>query len=122
MATNKEATRYASHTQETRIAKKLGARVNSNSGAGLFDKGDLKIPEISMMLECKTCMTPKKSFSIKKEWFEKNEAEKFINRSAHSVVAFNFNYEDSADYYIIDDKLMKFLVEALRAEAEEEVE
>lgn len=47
MATNKEATRYASHTQETRIAKKLGARVNSNSGAGLFDKGDLKIPEIS---------------------------------------------------------------------------
>lgn len=122
MTTNKEATRYASHTQESRVAKKLGARVNSNSGAGLFEKGDLMLEDIGMMIECKTCMTPKKSFSIKKEWLEKNEAEKFINRASNSVIAFNFDYEDKNDYYIIDDKLMKFLVEALRAEVEEELE
>ena len=32
----------------------------------------------SLLIECKTCMTDKDSFSIKKDWIIKNREEKFI--------------------------------------------
>ena len=110
---NKTSTREASAIQEKRIADKLGGIVNSNSGAGLWNKGDIRIENASMSVECKTCMTPKQAFSIKKEWIDKNKEESFTNRLNHSVIAFNFDYNDKKDYYVIDDKLMKFLVECL---------
>lgn len=107
------ATRDASSVQEKRIAKKLGGIMTPNSGAGHFKKGDIQIPEAGLLIECKTCMTPKNSFSIKKEWLEKNTQELFASGLSNSVVAFNFNYEDKKDYYVIDDKLMKYLIEKL---------
>ena len=113
---NKSATRYASSVQENRVANKLGGYVNSNSGAGLFKKGDILIKDINLGIECKTCMNKKTSFSIKKEWLEKNKREVFSNRLDNMIIAFNFYYEDKNDYYIIDDKLMKYLVEKLREE------
>lgn len=107
------ATRDASNIQEKRVAKKLGGQISPNSGAGKWDKSDIKIPEASISIECKTCMTPKKSFSIKKDWIEKSVNESFINRTDNQVIAFNFDYQDKNDYYVINDKLMKFLVEKL---------
>ena len=71
MTKNKISTRFASDTQEQRIAKKFDGKIQLNSGAGKFSKGDIIIPDIGMQIECKTCMTPKESFSIKKEWLEK---------------------------------------------------
>lgn len=109
-------TREASSIQENRVAKKLGGVVNSNSGAGNFNKGDIRIPDIAMTIECKTCMKPKDSFSIKKDWLVKNKNEAFITRSNYTCIAFNFNCEDKTDYYIIDDNLMSFLVEKLKEE------
>ena len=35
-------------------------------------------------------MTPKQSFSVKKEWFEKNKKESFSMRLQNQMVAFNF--------------------------------
>ena len=58
----------------------------------------------------------KKSFSIKKEWLDKSADELFASRCNSNVIAFNFNYEDKKDYYVINDKLMKFLIEKLREE------
>lgn len=115
--TNKEATRYASSVQEKRVARKLGGKVSSNSGAGLFNKGDIVVEDASLLIECKTCMEPKKSFSIKKDWIEKNKEEAFRLRLDNHTIAFNFDYQDKKDYYIIDDKLMDFLVEKLRQES-----
>ena len=86
--TNKEATRHASSVQEKRIAGKLGGQVSSNSGAGLFNKGDIVCSDASLLIECKTCMEPKKSFSIKKEWIEKNKEEAFRLRLDNHVIAF----------------------------------
>lgn len=106
-------TREASSIQEHRIAKKLNGTVNPNSGGGLWEKADVKVPEASLSIECKTCITPKKSFSIKREWIEKNKEDAFINRLSNHVVAFNFDYTDKNDYYVIDDKLMRFLVEKI---------
>ena len=114
---NKEATRYASSVQEKRVAGKLNGTVSSNSGAGLFNKGDVVCEDASLLIECKTCMEPKKSFSIKKEWIEKNKEEAFRLRLDNHVIAFNFDYQDKRDYYVIDDKLMEFLVRKLEEES-----
>ena len=116
MTKNKESTRYASSIQENRIANKLDGKISSNSGAGLFNKGDIICTDASLLIECKTCMEPKKSFSIKRDWIEKNKEEAFRLRLDNHVIAFNFDYQDKKDYYIIDDKLMAFLVEKLRTE------
>ena len=112
----KIATRTASDIQEERVAEKLGGQRNSNSGAGLFRKGDVHVRDASLLCECKTCMKPKDSFSIKKEWIEKDRKEAFANRLDNTVIAFNFNYEDKEDFYVIDDKLMRFLIEKLKEE------
>lgn len=112
----KDTTRHASETQEKRICAKLGGQRTPNSGAGYFKKGDIQIPEASVLVECKTCMSPKKSFSIKKEWLDKNKQELFASGLSNSVIAFNFDYADKTDYYIIDDKLMKYLIEKLTEE------
>ena len=117
--TNKEATRYASSVQEKRVAGKFGGKVSSNSGAGLFNKGDVVCEDASLLVECKTCMEPKKSFSINKDWIEKNKEEAFRLRLDNHVIAFNFDYQDKKDYYIIDDKLMGFLVHCLEKENDE---
>ena len=114
---NKEATRYASSVQEKRVAGKLNGVVSSNSGAGLFNKGDVVCEDASLLVECKTCMEPKKSFSIKKEWIEKNKEEAFRLRLDNHVIAFSFDYQDKKDYYVIDDKLMEFLVRKLEEES-----
>jgi len=116
MTKNKSATRFASQTQESRISEYLGGRVNSNSGAGRFNKSDVVIDSASMSIECKTCMTKKDSFSIKKEWIEKHSSEAFANRLENRAIAFNFFYEDKEDYFVIDKKLMKFLIDKLSEE------
>lgn len=116
---DKVSTREASSIQEKRIAKKLDGTANPNSGAGMTKKGDVELSDIGLLVECKTCMTPKQSFSIKKDWIEKNKQEAFMTRNNDSVIAFNFDYTDKKDYYIINDKLMTFLVEKLREENEQ---
>ena len=117
--TNKEATRYASSVQEKRVAGKLDGKVSSNSGAGLFNKGDIVVEDASLLVECKTCMESKKSFSIKKDWIDKNKEEAFRLRLDNHVIAFNFDYQDKKDYYIIDDKLMEYLVHCLERDNDE---
>ena len=116
MTKNKSSTRYASETQEDRIADKLEGRVCPNSGAGRFFKSDVRVDNASLSVECKTSMTPKDSFSIKKAWIEKHYEEAFSNRLSNTAIAFSFCFDDKKDYYVIDDRLMKFLVEKLKEE------
>lgn len=117
MTKNKESTRYFSDTQEKSVCKALGAQQQSNSGAGRWRKGDCVHKDASMLIECKTVMTDKESVSIKKDWIEKNKQEKFTQRLSSSCIAFNFG-PNQQNYYIIDEKLMRFLVDKL---SEEEV-
>lgn len=107
------STRKASEIQEERISKKLNAIRTPNSGAGKWKKGDLYIPDASLLIEAKTCIKEKDSFSIKKEWLEKTIEESFSNRLDNSILAFSFCYDDKKDYYVINDSLMSFLVEKL---------
>ena len=115
MTKNKESTRYFSHQHEVSVCKALEGQLTSNSGAATFSAGDVIQKEASLLIECKTSMSEKSSVSIKKEWLEKNEKEKFQSHLDNSCLCFNFG-PDTKNYYVISEKLMKFLVEKLKEE------
>lgn len=115
MNKNKESTRYYSDLQESYVSKLLNCYRQSNSGAGKFNKGDLINKDASLLIECKTCVSNKDSFSVKKEWLTKNKEEKHSMRIENDCIAFNFG-PNSENYFIIDEKLMKFLVSKLAEE------
>lgn len=110
-------TRYFSDRQEKQIVKLLGGVQNSNSGAGKWAKGDVVIPSASLLIEAKTVTADKDSFSIKKEWLEKNLKEAKESHLLNNCLAFNFG-PDQNNYFVINEKLMKFLVEKLTEENE----
>lgn len=114
--TNKDSTRYYSDKHEKQVCKALGALQTSNSGAGKWNKGDCVQKNASLLIECKTCEKEKQSFSIKKDWITKNKEEAFMNRLNNYCIAFSFEPEPKNSYYVIDEKLMKFLVEKLSEE------
>lgn len=113
---NKNSTRYFSNKQEKKVAKQVGGRKTANSGATMFSKGDVTISDL-MLIECKTCVKEQRSFSIKKEWIEKNDEEKFAMGIENSALAFDFG--DGEQHYIIDAKLFRRLVDFLQKEKEE---
>ena len=108
-------TRAFSSKQEEYISRLLGGTVNPNSGAGKWKKGDVIISSASLLVECKTATSDKSSFSIKSDWIEKNKKEAYENRLCSHCIAFNFG-PDKPNYFVIDEKLMKFLVEKLSEE------
>ena len=104
-------TRYFSDKQEKQVAKKVGGKQTSNSGATDFGgKGDLVLS--NMILECKTKMTPSQQITIKKEWLDKVAQEKVFMGKEHSALAFNFG-PDEQNYYIIDEYLFQDLLDYL---------
>ena len=103
-------TRFYSNKQEKAVAKAVGGRQTPNSGATKHVKGDVTTDNI--LIECKTCTTHKKSFTIQKEWIYKNREEAFAMGKDHSVVVFNFG-EGEENHYIISEKLFKKLKEYL---------
>ena len=109
---NKNSTRYYSNNQEISVCKLLNAIQTPNSGAGKWRKGDCQQQEASLLIECKTVTTDKNSFSIKKDWIIKNKEEAFNQRLNNTCIAFNFG-PNQKNYFVIDEKLMKFLVEKL---------
>lgn len=109
MTANKGSTRYVSNKHEKRTSKNIGAKMQVSSGSSAFLKGDLFTD--SCLVECKTCMTEKKSFSIKKEWLEKIEEQAIEMRKQYPILAFDFG--DGENYYILNEKVMKKFIEFL---------
>lgn len=112
MNKNTNSTRYFSNLQEQAVCKILGATQQPNSGATKFRPGDCVIEDASLLIECKTSMKEKNSYSIKKEVLNKNKKEAFETRLSSNCVCFDFG-PNTDRYYIIDEKMMKFLVEKL---------
>ena len=92
-------TRYYSRRQETNVAKKLDGKVQPNSGATMFAKGDLVLDD--WLIECKTKVSESQSMSIKKEWLTKNAEEAFSMGKQHSALVFNFGEEHYPQNYVI---------------------
>ena len=110
-------TRYYSDLQEKAVCRLLGGYQVANSGAGHFCKSDVVVKDVSLGIECKTCVTDKSSFSIKRDWLEKSKEEGFQNRLANSALAFSFG-PNQPNYFVINSRLMAYLVEKLREEGE----
>lgn len=99
-----------SASQERDIARLLGGRVQSNSGGTRFGGGDVLTKEF--FIEAKTPTKEQSSFSIKREWISKMCEQAFEQGKPHCALAFRFDPEDE-DYFVINSRLMKALVEYL---------
>jgi hypothetical protein len=106
-------TRHYSSAQEKSVSKAVGGKVQKNSGATAFDKGDVVVSgKNGFLLECKTKTSASESISIKKEWFEKNKQECLLTGTPHQAVVFNFGPNEE-NHYIIDEYLFLELLNHL---------
>ena len=102
-------TRWYSDKQEKKVAKSLDGHKVANSGATAFNKGDVTTDK--WLIECKTCTKEQRTFTVKREWLEKNEEEAFAMRKPYTAVAIDFG--DGEQHYIISEKLFRRLVDHL---------
>lgn len=101
---NKDSTKYYSSRQEAYIAKLLGGKMVPGSGSARFCGGDVKAPDF--LIEAKTTTTPKKSFSIKKDWLEKSEQERKDLQIPYSALAFQFE-PDGENFFVLKEQLFR---------------
>lgn len=105
--------RFYSNKQEKKVAKTVKGFQVVNSGATKFSKGDVVTK--NWLIECKTTTaTEKASFSIKREWLEKNKEEAFAMGKEFSALA--FDYGDGRNWYVIDEKTFITLQRLLEQE------
>jgi len=110
-------TRKYSNKQEKKVANDIKGKKTANSGATLFQKGDVN--NKYFCIECKTATTEKQSFSIKKEWIDKIKEESFAMKKPNWAIAFNFGDQIyNKNYYIIDETLFKQLTKYIENEEE----
>ena len=109
MTNNKKSTRYYSGRQERKVAKAVKGKLVSNSGASDFTAGDV-VSDL-FLIECKTKTTESKSFTIKKEWLDKNREEAFEMGKPYSAMAIDFG--DGENHYLINEKLFIKLLKSL---------
>lgn len=107
-------TRYYSNRQEKQVAKEIGGTKTKNSGATMFQKGDVEVGSL-FLLECKTHTKSSNSLTIKKEWLEKNTQEALFMGKKYNALVFNFGPNEK-NYYIIDEYLMQYLLEKLKSD------
>lgn len=108
------ATRDFSNAQERSVAKALGGHQTANSGATPFTKGDVIVGEF--VVECKTKMAECNSFTIQKDWLKTINRERIEMGKSACALAFTFDV-GKTNYYVIDERLMKRLVELINEEA-----
>lgn len=109
----RKSTRFYSNNQEKKVAKAVKGFQVVNSGATAFKKGDVVTK--NWLIECKTTTaTEKASFSIKREWLEKNKEEAFAMGKEFSALA--FDYGDGRNWYVIDEKTFLHMQELFEQE------
>lgn len=105
-------TRFYSKVQEKAVARAVGGKRVANSGATPFQKGDVTTK--NWLIECKTCTEPRKSFTLHREWFDKNKEEAFAMHKDYSALVFDFG--DGDRIYCIDERLFQELIQHLQEE------
>ena len=105
-------TRHFSKQQETTVAKDLGGQTTKNSGATMFQKGDITLDNL-LLIECKTKTTHADSISIKKEWLSKNKSEALFMGKKYNTLAFSFGPNEE-NYYILDEVLFEEFINFLK--------
>ena len=107
----KDPTRAYSKKQEDYVAKKFGGDRVKNSGATMFEPGDVKLDY--WLLECKTKMADSHTITIHKEWLEKLKQEALFSGKPHEALIFNFG-PNQKNYVIIDELTFHEIVDLLK--------
>ena len=107
-------TRYYSKRQETKVAKVVCGKRQSNSGATAFAKGDVVTQD--WLIECKTKTKDCNSFTIKEDWLLKNEEEAFAMGKNNSALCFDFGPSANKRYYVISERLFEIFKNYLEEE------
>lgn len=99
--------------QETRIAQLFRGKRTPQSGGGKFAKGDVLTESDygSFLIECKTSITPKPSYSVKKEILQKADEER--REMGKDFYALAFTFGDEEDYFVLNKKAMAYLLSNL---------
>jgi len=104
-------TRWYSNKQEKKIAKAVNGKKTPNSGATLFKKGDVTTDK--WLYEAKTKTEESKSFTIKREWIEKNKEEAFAMGKDYNALVIDFG--DGKQFYLLDEKTFLEMKDCLEA-------
>ena len=110
---NPKASKYFSSRQELYIANLLNGKIQPASGSTGFAKGDILTDDF--LIEAKCPMSEKKSFSIKKDWIDKNELERLEMHKPYCALAFQFE-PDGENYFVLSEKTFKKLLDILKSE------
>ena len=100
-------TRDYSDKQEKHIAKVTGGKVQSNSGGTKFGGGDVHTDKF--LIEAKTSMSVKQSFSIKKDWMKKLQEQTFEQGKECGVLAFQFEPYGKNYYVLTEHQFLEYL-------------
>ena len=102
------AGKIASVAQEERIAKLFRGKRTPQSGGGKWVCGDILAGKL--LIECKTTVEPKLTYSVQKAVLDKanHEAREMGKESA--VLAFTIG-ENFEDYFVVDTKFIKSYLE-----------
>lgn len=95
-------TRYFSDKQEKHIARVTGGKVQSNSGGTKFGGGDVHTR--TLLIEAKTPTKDRESFTIKRDWLYKAYNQAFEQGKQGAVLAFRFDPDVNADYYVLNER------------------
>lgn len=101
-------TRYYSSKQEKYVADLLDGHKQASSGSTPYNKGDVITD--NWLFECKTTTKPKTSFSIKKDWIDKNFIERVEMGKPYSAIVYQYE-EDGTNYFVLDEATFKKLYE-----------
>lgn len=96
------STRDYSDKQEKYIALITGGEVQSNSGGTRFGGGDVHTDKF--LIEAKTPTKLQSSFTIKRDWLNKMQEQKFEQGKEEAVLAFRFDPDATRDFYILNEK------------------
>lgn len=108
--------RALSKRQEKAVAKSLDGKVQANSGATRWQKGDVILKKHGILLECKTRQSECETFSIKREWLEKIKREAFgmgLNPNRASLV---FDFGNDVPFYVISEQFFKEILYLIEKE------
>lgn len=105
---NQNCTKFYSNAQEDYFSKFIGAKRVPASGGCMFHCGDVVSDD--WLFECKCPITERQSFSLKKEWFIKNERERQQLQKSYSGIVFQFA-PNTTNYIVIDEKTFKLMYE-----------
>lgn len=122
MVNKKISTRFFSSQQEKKVADIIGGKPTPNSGATKYQKGDIAksadysdpenyAAQESWLIEAKTSMTPKQSFSIKKQWLETLKEEAFQAGKMNYALAFSYGPKQENYYILTEDKFKQLFGE-----------